>query len=180
MTRHLSDERVVDLAEGEGRDAERAHLDDCRVCAGRVADAEQMLAVARLAVVPEPTDAYWPVLAAGVNRRIDAEPRRSPAWRWLLPLAATAAGVVVALTHGPVPPANPVTPAPAVTVVAPWSALPSLEDDEALTVLEIAGGPVTAALDEGRGLGFFVAGLTDDETQELAEQLRGLREEGEL
>lgn len=180
MSGHLSDESVVDVAEGGGRDAERTHVSGCGACAGRVSEAEQMLAVARLAVVPEPPDAYWPVLAAGVNRRIDAELRPGPAWRWLLPLAAAAAGVVVALTRGPVPPPTSAPAAPAVTVVAPWSALPSLEEDDALPVLEVAGGPVTAALEEGRGLGFFVAGLTDDETQDLAEGLRGLRKEGEL
>ena len=105
------------------------------------------------------------------------------AWGWLVWLAAAAAGIVVALTsragrrraadrqsrarHRP-----------------PWSRrgrrCRPIDEDEALPILEVAGEPVTATLDDGRGLGSFVAGLTDDEAQALADSLRGPRKEGEL
>jgi hypothetical protein len=71
-------------------------------------------------------------------------------------------------------------PAPSPAAVGPWSALPPLEQDEGLPVLEAAGDIAVVALDEGRGLDAFVAGLTDDEAQVLADELRDARQEGEL
>ena len=179
MSRHVSDENVVDLAEARGGEREHAHLAGCEACARRVCEARQTLAVARAAELPEPPEAYWTGLVRAVNRRIDAEPRRTAAWAWLVPLAAAAAGIVVALTPpGGVRP-TAVAGAPPAAVVA-WSALPPIDEDEALPILEVAGEPVTATLDDGRGLGSFVAGLTDDEAQALADSLRGPRKEGEL
>jgi hypothetical protein len=180
MSRHVSDENVVDLAEGRGGEREGIHLAGCEACARRVSEARQLLAVARAAALPEPPEAYWTGFVRAVNRRIDAEPRRAAAWAWLVPLAAAAAGIVVALTPpGAVRP-TAVAGAPPAAVVAPWSALPPIDEDEALPILEVAGEPVTATLDDGRGLGSFVAGLTDDEAQALADSLRGPRKEGEL
>jgi hypothetical protein len=176
MTPHVSDESIVDLAEGRGNEAERAHLAGCRGCAERVSEAAEILAAVRGAELPEPPAAYWSALARSVSRGIDDEPRRASGWRWLVPIAAAAAVVATVLpVRAPLAPASP-PPVP----VAPWSALPPLEEDAGALVLEAAGEPVAAALDEGRGLDSFVAGLTDDEAQALAEALRGPRQEGEL
>jgi hypothetical protein len=180
MSRHVSDEDVVELAEGLGGEHAHSHLAACDGCARRVSEARQMLAVARAAELPEPPGSYWAGLVRAVDRRIDAEPRRGAAWGWLVPLAAAAAGIVVALTPLRGVGSRAAAGAPPAALITSWSALPPIEEDEALPILEAAGEPVTATLDDGRGLGSFVAGLTDEEAQTLADRLREPRKEREL
>ena len=95
-----------------------------------------------------------------------------------------AAAVVVALAPARGPLATPAPPAPRgealSAALGPWSALPPLEEDVAVPVLAVAAVPAAAALEGGEGLGSFVAGLTDDEAQALAERLRAPRREGDL
>jgi hypothetical protein len=84
---------------------------------------------------------------------------------------------VVALTTGRthVPSASPPAALPA------WSALPPAEDDTSLEVLEglaVVDGDL-GELDAGRGVGAFLAGLSDDEYQALADSLRGAGQGGE-
>ncbi len=67
-------------------------------------------------------------------------------------------------------------PAAPVAVSAPlpaWSALPPLEEDTAVPVLEavVARDEERAALEEPRGLDRFLVGLSDEETAALAETL---------
>ena len=54
-----------------------------------------------------------------MSRRIDEQPRRAAGWAWLVPLAAAAAGVLVALTPARLPVA--VREASPVAAMAPWS-----------------------------------------------------------
>jgi hypothetical protein len=170
MTRHLSDESLFSLAEGGGTEAERAHVAPCARCTERIEETRAGLALARRADVPEPSPLYWEAMRRSVGRRIAEEPRR-PLWAWLAPLAATAAALaVVALTAGrsPAPAALPTPTLPA------WSALPPAEDDASLEVLEglaVADGEL-GTLDEGRGVGAFLAGLSDEEYRALADSLR--------
>lgn len=172
MTRHVSDEQVPDLAEGLGSEAERAHVATCAPCAGRVEEARGVLDLARRAEVPEPSPLYWEAMRRSVGRRI-AEDRRGSWPAWLSGLAATAAVVVAAfaLTVGR-PPASPTPSEPSLPA---WSALPPAEDDASLDVLEgfaMADGGL-GAIDEGRGIGAFLAGLSDEDYRALAESLRG-------
>ena len=180
MSPHLSDESVLDLAEGRGSERDRAHAAVCAACGGRLSQTAEMLVVARSAEVPEPPASYWVVLERSVNRRIDEGPRRGAAWGWLVPVAAVAAGVAIALT----PVRGRVAPAATPSMAVPsWSALPPIDEDAGMAVLEAAareGESGIAALDDARGLGSFVAGLSDDEAQALADTLRGPRKEGEL
>jgi hypothetical protein len=179
MSRHPSEETLLDLAEGRAGEPWRTHLAECPGCAARVSEAAQALAAARRADVPEPPEPYWEAFGHAVSRGIDAGSRRRPRWGWLLPLgAAAAAAAVIALA--PWQPAP--LPAPPASLPS-WSALPPIEEDDAAPILEaVASDAETglAALDEGRGLGPFVAALTDDEAQALAEALREQRKDGAL
>jgi len=178
MTRHVSNESLPDLAEGGGSDADRAHAAACGPCRARVAQVQAALALARRPDVPEPPPLFWEAMRRSVGRRIAEEPRRAPRWAWLTPLAAAAAVVaVVALTTGRThaPSAGPGAALPA------WSALPPAEDDASLDVLEglvVADGDL-GELDEGRGVGAFLAGLSDEEYRALADSLRGAGQGGE-
>jgi hypothetical protein len=167
MTRHVADESLHDLAEGGGSDAERAHAAACPPCAARVEETRAALDLARRADVPEPSPLYWEAMRRGVGRRIAEEPRRTPRWAWLAPLAAaTAVVAVVALTAGrpPEPSASPEPGLPA------WSPLPPAEYDTSLEVLAATDGEL-GALDEGRGIAPFLAGLSDEDYAALVESL---------
>lgn len=181
MSRHPSEEMLLDLAEGRAGEPCRAHLAECQSCAARVSEAAQALAAARRADLPEPPEPYWDGFGRAVRRRIDESSRRRPRWGWLLPLgAAAAAAAVIALA--PWQPAPSPAPPPAASLPS-WSALPPIEEDAAAPILEAVASdaePGLAALDEGRGLGSFVAALTDDEAQALAEALRAQRKDGAL
>jgi hypothetical protein len=107
-----------------------------------------------------------------VGRRI-AEDRRGSWPAWLSALAATAAVVVAALAFTIARPLAP--PSPSEETLPAWSALPPAEDDPSLDVLEgftMADGSL-GAIDEGRGVGAFLAGLSDEDYRALAESLRG-------
>jgi len=171
MSRHLSDELLLRLAQGEEAEAARGHVLACEPCAARVEEARAGLLLARRADVPEPSPLYWEAMRRRIGQRIAEEPRRSAGWAWLAPvLAAAAAILAVALTtgrdHAPAALPPPTLPA--------WSALPPAEDDASLGVLEgvaIADGDL-GTLDEGRGVGAFLAGLSDEESRALADSLR--------
>ena len=172
MTRHVSDEQVPDLAEGLGSETERAHVAACGACAAKVGDARTALALARHADVPEPSPLYWEAMRRSVGRRI-AEDRRGSWPAWLSALAATAAVVVAALAFTIARPLAP--PSPSEETLPAWSALPPAEDDPSLDVLEgftMADGSL-GAIDEGRGVGAFLAGLSDEDYRTLADSLRG-------
>lgn len=178
MIRHLSDESLLRLAQGEGDAAGREHVLACGRCAGRVEDAREGLFLAQRADVPEPSPLYWEAMRRSVGRRIAEEPRRSPAWAWLAPVLATAGVVlVVVLTTGRAH-APAVLPAPTLPA---WSALPPAEEDVSLEVLEgvaIADGNL-GTLDEGNGVSAFLAGLSDEEYRGLADSLRESGQGGE-
>jgi hypothetical protein len=171
MTRHLSEEEALDLVEGGGEGALCAHAAGCTECAARLEEVRAGLALARRADLPEPSPLYWEAMRRNVGRRIAEEPRPASRWAWLAALAATAAAVaVVALTTGrtPAPPA-----VPGLTVAA-WSALPPEDEDASFAVLEglAVGARDLGPLDEGQGVGAFLAGLSDEEARALAESLR--------
>jgi hypothetical protein len=177
MTRHPSEECLLAVAEGGGREADRAHVAACAECGSRVEEARAGLALAGKADVPEPSPLYWGAMRRGIGRRIEADRARAR-WTWLAPLAAAAAVVVVvALARGPAP--GPV--APPVPVLPAWSALPPAEDDASLQVLEglAVADAGREAFDEELGVGSLLADLSDEETRALTDSLRGAGQGGE-
>ena len=172
---HLSDESVIELATGEGRASDREHEATCEACALRVRESRETLALLQRADVPEPSPLYWQTLRSGVRERIAADRRRVAAWTLLLPLAAAAALAFVLWGGGAKPPAAAAPSLPA------WSPLPVAEEDEGLRVLE--GLALTAGADadwdEPEGLAAYVADLSEEESQALAETLRGRGQGGE-
>jgi hypothetical protein len=183
MRTHLTDKAMTDLLEGGGSPAEWAHVAACRECRSRLEEARLGLGLAVRADVPEPPGMYWEALRRNVGRRISEEAVGKPRarWGWLAPLAAgvaVLAVVVVFVAGGREPVSTPAQPVPA------WSALPPVEEDEGLAVL---AGLTTAdsevgwtGWEEGQGLGAFVAGLSDEESEALVAALRVERPEGEL
>jgi hypothetical protein len=186
MTIHLADESVPDLAEGRGSEAERAHVAACASCASRVADVRSALDLARRVDVPEPSPLYWDAMRRSVGRRIDEEPRlRARTWRqWMVPLAAAAAlAAAVMLTSGRTH--APATAVPGPVLQAPrlpaWSPLPDAENDPSLAVMEgfASQDDALADVDEGAGVGAYLASLSDDDYQALAVALRSAGKGGE-
>lgn len=174
MTEHLADETVVELASGDGGAAEREHTAACAACALRVREIEEALAPLRRADVPEPSPLYWEALRGSVRRRIAEDKKRHSLWTLLLPLAAAAA-LAATFWGGPARPPGAVTPS-----LPAWSPLPVVEEDAGLRVLEgLALLDRDADWDEPAGLAPYLAGLTDDESKSLAEELRGRGPEGE-
>ncbi len=179
MTRHLPDESLPDLASGRGAEAERAHAAACASCASRVAEARAALDLVRRVEVPEPSPLYWDAMRRSVGRRIGEERPARTTWAWLAPLAAAAALVAtVILTTGRSHSPSPTAPAPGLPA---WSALPDADDDPSLVVMEglAAEDDALANLDEGAGVGPFLASLSDDDYQALAASLRTVGKGGE-
>jgi hypothetical protein len=172
---HLSDESVIELATGEGRASDLEHAAACEACARRVRESRDTLALLHRAEVPEPPPVYWETLRSGVRERIADDKRRRSAWTLLLPLAAAAALALVLWGGGAKPPAAAVPSLPA------WSPLPVADEDDGWRVLE--GLALTADADtdwyEPDGLAAYVAGLSDEESQALAETLRGRGQGGD-
>lgn len=175
MTRHLSEEGLIDVLEGTSTPAERAHAAACPECDARIVEIRDALAVAAEADVPEPPGAYWEVLRRHVGRRIAEERRGGGRLRWLVPLGAAAA-IVAALFLGI---HQPPQTRPVPTLLPAWSALPPAEEDSGLTALSAVNGDL-APWDESQGLGAFVAGLSDEETATLVEALQQERGKAEL
>jgi hypothetical protein len=178
MTRHLSEESLLALAEDGGTGADRAHLAACPDCAAQAEAAREGLALARRADVPEPSPLYWGAMRRSIERRIEEDRARARWWTWIAPLAATAGAVlVVALASGRAP-SPAASPAP---VLPAWSALPPAEDDASLEVLEGLAVPDAGieAFDQELGVGSLLADLSDEESRALAESLRGAGQGGE-
>jgi len=177
VSAHLSDQTMTDVLEKGGSPVEWAHVASCPACRSRLEDARAALQLASKGDVPEPPGLYWEALRRNVSRRIAEEPSHRTGWRWLVPLAAaTAAVVVIAVFLG----GNPPVPSGSSPLLPVWSALPPVEDDEGLAVVSgFTDGELTE-WDEGRGLGAFVAGLSDEESEALVAALRVERPEGGL
>jgi hypothetical protein len=178
MKPHLTDEAIVDLALGEAAASERVHAEACAACAARAAEARAAFELARRAEVPEPSPLYWQALRSGVSRRIAAAEREPKHFGVRLPLAAAAAVLAVAVSlRSARPPARPEPPARA--ALPSWSALPLEEEDDGLRVLEglaLASGSLDWPAD---GLDGYLASLSEDESRELAEDLRRQGQGGE-
>ncbi len=178
MAAHLSDEIMTELLKGSSSLEQEAHLAACEECASRLGQAGATLDLALQAEVPEPPGLYWEVLRRNVSRRIAEEPRRRLPWGWLVPVAATAGAIVVALSLGGHSPG----PSGAPQALPSWSALPPMEEDLDLVVVSgfALENDELAEWDEGRGIGAFIVALSDEESAALVEALRVERQEEDL
>ena len=119
MTRHLSSDELVDLAEGTSSESSSRHVESCEACRRQLADMRAMLSAAAEVDVPDPSPLFWDHFSERVRRAVAVEgaPRRASWWeRWswpriVVPLSAAAfAAVIIAAVLGTrpgVPPASP-------------------------------------------------------------------------
>ena len=171
MSRHLTDERLMEVME-DAADAEaRAHAESCAACASRLREARDGLALAREAEVPEPSLQYWEAFRRDLGQRIEDEGAARQS-RWVLvPILATAAflAILVPALHRPV--ATFPSPSP---VLAAWSALPPADQDDGLEVLEgVALADADLPVVDGeRSAVESLADLSDDEARDVGDALR--------
>ncbi len=178
MRAHPTEERLLDLALGDGSPEARGHLTECAACAARVEEARTVAEFATEVDVPEPPEPFWAEFRRDLRRRIAEEERPPAAWRrWLLPLAAVPVALVVAVVVYRPPSGREAPQARSVASAVPerplpaWTALPPAEEDADLPVLEGLAASGVVDWDEGRGLGAYLAGLSDEDSALLATAL---------
>jgi len=119
MTRHLSPDELVDLAEGTLSESSAPHLESCEACRRQLADMRAMMSAAAEVDVPGPSPLFWDHFSERVRQAVAlaGAPRRTSWWeRWswprvIVPLSAVAFAVVIIAavlgTRPGVPPASP-------------------------------------------------------------------------
>lgn len=186
MARHLREEALLGAARGDEDEGARAHLEGCGACRERVAEGKEGLDLARLASdVPEPSPLFWESFRREVGQRIAAEKEAfGPERFWqrfgLASLVPLAAAVVLLIAVIPAARRN-LVPAPSPGPVLPaWEALPASAADGALDVLRglaLQGTDLQAAT-ECQSLVDCLGEMNDEESQDLADALRGELPEG--
>lgn len=111
MKQHLtSDEIAAAVAGLDLETAAREHLVSCVVCRAEVADLDNLIAARRAAILIDEPD--WDDHAERIMTRLPSDSgiggRRQP--RWLRPMLAVAAALVVAVGLGLLRPPEPVDP----------------------------------------------------------------------
>jgi len=198
--RHLTPEEFIDLAERRRAESSAPHLRGCEQCRSELQNVRDTLASLEMepTEVPEPSPIFWNQLSARVAEAIAAEaPRRRihwnalPAWcfdwRMAIPIAASAAAILIAAVSLSVKSRTPDVASSPFSAVAPLPLveLPRLEplgrsDDPSLVLVgELA---TTLDWDEVRQqvpLALHVGGedeafgaLTNGERQELRRLLK--------
>jgi hypothetical protein len=165
---HLSEEEVVDAAEGRSSEQARAHAAACGDCRDQVRSFTELTEAAAAADVPEPSPQYWQAMRGSVRRRIDHERSVRRAFVW--PALAAAAVVAFVLVR-PAPVAHAPVPQP---VLPSWSALPPMETDSATSAIEGLGAGGGDALAEiaCRNWQECAAALDDDEASDFRTDLQ--------
>ena len=109
MTRHLSPDELVDLAQGTSSESSSRHVELCEACRRQLADMRAMLSAAAEVDVPEPSPLFWDHFSERVRQAVALEgaPRRASWWEWgswpgvVVPLSAVAfAAVIIAAVLG--------------------------------------------------------------------------------
>jgi hypothetical protein len=174
MWTHVSDAALMDVVEGAAGEGAGQHVAQCAQCRARVDEARAALGFAAAATVPEPIPAYWDVM----RRRVAHALVEAPAARSRRPLwaaAAVAGAIVIAfLTVGPAKKDPVAAQAPKAAALPAWSPLPEADEDPSLPILELVAPTVAAAMPSAicSDVSECVVGLTDDESQQLADALR--------
>jgi hypothetical protein len=172
MKGHVAAEALIDLAEGGGEQEARAHVAICESCREQTDVLRRELATLGEVGVPEPPGMYWEAFRRQVGQRLQGE-ARGLGWRqWLAPVAA-AAVVMIGLTLR-TPQASDAPQLTAVTTLPAWSALPAVDEDAGLVVLQaladdgqLSGG---SSCDE---VAACVESLSEDDAATFVSALRG-------
>ena len=179
MWTHVSDAALMDVVEGAAGERAAQHVAQCAQCRARVDEARAALGFAAAAAVPEPIPSYWDVQRRRVARALVEAPAarsRRPLWA---AAAVAGAAVIAVLTVGPTKVPVPVRATPSAALPA-WSPLPAADEDPALPILEVVAPTVATAMPAAlcSDVSECVAGLTDDESRELADALRAQLAQG--
>jgi hypothetical protein len=165
MSAHLTEEAFADLLEDAPGPEIAEHLRLCAECRERLEEARAMMAMARSADVPEPSELYWEGFRRGVGQKF-AKSRR-PWARVVWPaVAALAAG----LLYMALPVRQP-QPPPIEARLPAWTAFPAAADDPGLEILQAVAVHLEPEA-ECRELDECVTDLSDEEGGALAELLR--------
>jgi hypothetical protein len=141
---HLTQEELLDVADGTRRGDEFPHLESCAACVRHVADLRGAIEAAAEVKVPDPSPLFWDHLSQRVREAVADEQRterrpsfvESPWLRWALAGAVVAVIVVVAArAPRPVPTSAGDAPATMSGDSSQPVELPAFEDDPALALL---------------------------------------------
>lgn len=177
MTPCLRPDEFIDLLDGAGEPAARAHVAHCAACQATLADVQQALQAAQALDVPEPSPLFWPQVNARVAAAVTADAAPARGWRgWLrldvlVPLAGLAL-LVVALASAVGRVATPES-APIIALDQSEALVPADTDDGALElVLDLVATVPEGAFDSLGvaalpDLGVAAASLTADEQRAL-------------
>jgi hypothetical protein len=173
VTRHLHEESLVDVLDGRDDASAREHLASCARCAAALDEIAEGLRLAGRADVPERPTAYWEGFGRRLRDRIDSSAPGRPYWAWLRPAWIGAAVAVAALSLTPL--RGPVVGEKPARVLPPWSALPAVEEDSGLAILEAYSSESEGVAEPEVGVCSEIAsclvGLTDEESDAVAKDL---------
>jgi hypothetical protein len=148
--RHLSEEELIDVAEGTRPESAWPHLSSCDSCRAQIADLRAMMSAAGDVTVPEPSPLFWDRFSARVRDQVaaigdeSAPPALLPAWTsgwlsWRFGAAAAAlAAIVVAAAgtlQGPASTSRSDADAPAIVETAQTDDLAPLGEDPSLSFI---------------------------------------------
>jgi hypothetical protein len=170
MARHLREEALLDALEGGLDPSAQEHLASCATCAAALAEASEGLRLAGRSLVPERPEGYWQGFDRRLRDRVEAGARGEMLWGWLRPSWIAAAAVVAALS---VTPQRGALVGDRVAPVLPaWSALPSVEEDSGLAILEAFSSESDGVIEPEIAMcgqtAECLAGLTDEENDAVA------------
>ena len=76
MSRHLSEQEIVDALDGVVSAPLRAHLDECAACRTQVDELGGIVKDAQMVSLPEPSPLFWDHFSARVRTAVEAERQR--------------------------------------------------------------------------------------------------------
>jgi len=186
MSRHLTDEVLLEVLEGEAERDAREHVAGCARCAARVGEAAEGRSLAAAGrEVPEPSPLYWQAFQREMSERIgqEAEPEAAAGWRRFFGIGSLVPAVAaVALLLAVLPVRKALAPAPGGLTTGrtlpAWEALPASADDPGLLVLEgLANGGSQLDLMVGcRSVADCLVSSSDEESEAVVSVLQSLLE----
>jgi len=179
--RHLTDDQLVDLAEGVVLESDVPHVAACAACRQQLAELGAALTIAAEATVPEPSPLFWDHFSSRVRDAVaSGAGTRESWWRrvswWpgiMAPISALVAAILVlaVVFRTPGPTSQP-APAVEVELLNDASEDPSLALVAELTDALEPDAAVDADLAGEGSADHAVTHLNDDELRELQRLLK--------